>query len=87
MGGAKKGMNGDSTRQRNAAKWIAENGSDREMDEATVSQWEEWVALPSNQVEYGAMIGLLEQLRAVPPPTLGGREALIKDALADASDG
>jgi hypothetical protein len=87
MGAGKKGMNGGSTQPRDAAGWIAENGSDRAVDEATVSLWEEWIAQPSNQVEYVEMIGLLERIRAARTPTIGGREALVRDALADVGDG
>jgi hypothetical protein len=87
MGAGKKGLNGGSTQQRDAAEWIAENGSDRAVDEATVSLWEEWIARPSNQVEYVAMIGLLERVRAAPAPTIEGREALVRDALMDVGDG
>ena len=87
MGAGKKGMNGGSTQPRNAAGWIAENESDRAVDEATVSLWEEWIARPSNQVEYDAMIGLLERIRSAPRPTIDEREALVRDALMDVGDG
>jgi hypothetical protein len=87
MGGAKKGMNGGSSRDRDAAKWVAENESDGAVDEMTVSIWEEWVARPRNEVEYVAVIDMLEQIRGMPAPAYDGREALVRDALADGGDG
>jgi hypothetical protein len=56
------------------------------LDEVTVSMWEEWVARAENEVEYVAMIDVVEGLRGLPAPALGNREALVQDALKDGAE-
>jgi len=79
----KKGLGGGSAPERDAAGWVAENQSDRALEEVTVSLWEEWVARAGNEVEYAALIDVVEGLRGLPAPALVSREALIQDALKD----
>jgi ferric-dicitrate binding protein FerR (iron transport regulator) len=83
MGDAMKGLGREPTRQRDAADWVAENGADHEVEEATVASWEEWVTSPKNEVEYVALIDALERIRRLPAPEPVSREALIADARAD----
>jgi hypothetical protein len=83
MSKGQKGIRGGKAAKRDAAEWVAENQSDRELDEVTVSLWEEWVARAGNDVEYAAMIDVVEGLRGLPAPAVGSREALVQDALKD----
>jgi hypothetical protein len=83
MSKGQKGVGGGSAPERDAAGWVAENQSDRALDGVTVSSWEEWVARAGNDVEYAAIIDVVEGLRGLPAPAVGSREALVQDALKD----
>ena len=83
MSEGQKGVGGGTAPERDAAGWVAENQSDRALEGVTVSLWEEWVAREGNEVEYVAMIDVVEGLRGLPAPALGSREALVQDALKD----
>ena len=83
MSEGQKGVRGGTAAERDAAGWVAENQSDRALDGVTVLLWEEWVARAGNEVEYAAMIDVVEGLRGLPAPTLASREAFVRDALKD----
>jgi hypothetical protein len=86
MSEGQKGVGGGTAAERDAAGWVAENQSDRALEEVTVSLWEEWVARVENQVEYVAVIDVVEGLRGLPAPALDSREALVRDALRDGAE-
>ena len=87
MSEGQKGFGGGTAAERDAAGWVAENQSDRALDGVTVSLWEEWFARAGNEVEYVAMVDVVEGLWGLPAPALASREALVSDALRDGPAG
>jgi ferric-dicitrate binding protein FerR (iron transport regulator) len=79
----KKGADGVSTPARDAVEWFVENESDRELDEETVSQWEEWCARASNNAAYADIIHMRLQIRLLSAPRFASREDLLRDVLAE----
>jgi ferric-dicitrate binding protein FerR (iron transport regulator) len=72
-----------SARARDAAEWFVENESDRELDEETVLQWEEWCTHAWNNAAYVGITQIWRQLPLLPAPTFGTGEDLLRDALAE----
>ena len=68
---------GGSQRINRIARWMG----------VTVSLWEEWFARAGNEVEYVAMVDVVEGLWGLPAPALASREALVSDALRDGPEG
>jgi ferric-dicitrate binding protein FerR (iron transport regulator) len=83
MGDAKKEAGGGWISVRDAADWFVENGSDRELDEATLLQWEEWCADPRNSETYARILEIRRQISMLAEPSPESREDLVKDVLPE----
>jgi ferric-dicitrate binding protein FerR (iron transport regulator) len=83
MSNAKKGAGGVPTAARDAVEWFVENQSDRELDEKTVSQWEEWCTHPRNNEAYTMFIQMLLQIAKLPAPPQASRDDLLRDVFAE----
>ena len=79
----KKGDDGVPTPARDAVEWFVENGSDREVDEETVLQWEEWCTHVWNNAAYADVIQMCLQIPLLSAPTFASREELLRDVLAE----
>jgi hypothetical protein len=78
-----KGADGVPTPARDAVEWFVENGSDREVDEETVLQWEEWCTHVWNNAAYADIIHMWLQIPLLSAPTMASREELLRDVLAE----
>lgn len=78
-----KGADGVPTPAREAVEWFVENESDRELDEGTVLQWEEWCTHVWNNAAYADIVRMCLQIPQLPVPTVVSREDLLKDVLAE----
>jgi hypothetical protein len=79
----KKGADGFRTPARDAFEWFVENGSDRELDEETVLQWEEWCTHVWNNAAYAGIVNMCLQIPSLSAPTIANREDLRRDVLSE----
>jgi hypothetical protein len=82
----KKGADSVPAPAGGAVEWFVKNTSDREWDEETVLQWEEWCTYVWNNAAYADIVHLCQQLPLVSAPTLPSREELLRDVLAEDDD-
>jgi hypothetical protein len=87
MTDVKKGEDGVPIPARDAVEWFVENESDRELDEATVLQWEEWCSHVWNNAAYADVIHMCLQIPLLSAPTVASREELLGDVLAEGGPG
>jgi hypothetical protein len=78
-----KGADGVPTPVSEAIEWFVSNGSDRELDEVIVLQWEEWCTHVWNNAAYADIVRMYLQIPRLPVPTGVSREDLLKDVLAE----
>jgi len=83
MRDVKNGADGLSTHGRDAVEWFVENESDRELNEDTVLEWEEWCAHVWNNAAYADVVHMCLQIPLVSAPTLPSREDLLRDVRAE----
>ena len=83
MRDVKNGADGISTHGRDAVEWFVENGSDREFDQETVLQWGEWCTHVWNNAAYAGIVDMCLQIPLLSAPTVGSREDLHRDVLAE----
>jgi hypothetical protein len=79
----KKGADAVPTPGRDAIEWFVQNGSDRELDEETVSHWEEWCTHVWNNAAYAGIVNMCLQIPLLSAPTVASREDLHRDVLAE----
>ena len=82
MKDVKNEADGISTHGRDAVEWFVENESDRELNEDTVLEWEEWCAHVWNNAAYADVVRMCLQIPLLPAPTLASREDLLRDVRA-----
>jgi hypothetical protein len=78
-----KGADRVTTPARDAVEWFVENGSDRELNEATVLQWEEWCTHVWNNAAYAGLVHMCLQIPLLSAPIIANREDLRRDVLAE----
>jgi hypothetical protein len=83
MRDVKNEADGISTHGRDAVEWFVENESDRELNEDTVLEWEEWCTHVWNKAAYVGIAQMRQQLPLLSAPTFASREDLLRDALAE----
>ena len=83
MKDVKNEADGISTHGRDAVEWFVENESDRELDEDTVLEWEEWCTHVWNNAAYADVVRMCLQIPLVSAPTLPSREDLLRDVSAE----
>ena len=83
MRDARKGVGRGATLECDAIEWFVENESDRALEEAVVSNWEDWLRDPANEAEYISVVEMCLQIRGLPPPSTVSREDLLRDARAE----
>ena len=79
----KKEADRGPTPAREAIEWFVENESDRELDEETVLQWEEWCTQVWNYAAYADVVTMCLQIPLLSAPMLASREDLLKDGLGE----
>jgi ferric-dicitrate binding protein FerR (iron transport regulator) len=77
------GSDGVPASAREAVEWFVENESDRELDEETVLQWEEWCTHVWNNAAYAEIVRMRLQIPLLPVPADVSRENLLRDVLAE----
>ena len=71
-----KGADGVPTPAREAVEWFVENESDRELDEETVLQWEEWCTHMWNNAAYADVVNMCLQIPLLSVPTFASGRKL-----------
>jgi hypothetical protein len=83
MGDAKKGAGDGQIPARDAVDWFVENESDRELDGATLLQWERWCTHPRNRAQCTSVVQMFQQIRLLPAPSAASGEELLGDLLGE----